>query len=165
MTRTPTTAFKAEPLTAHAFAPFGDVVEHQGQERRHFLPEVFSGADFATPTAWVSKLPARTALPLIVAELERHPHSSQTFVPLTHSAFLVFVAGSHADGSPDLSVAKAFIAQPHQGVCFRRGTWHFGLSPLGDDAQFLVLMNRSSDTAVPDDEFLALQRPCEISLP
>ncbi|HVR48768.1 MAG TPA: ureidoglycolate lyase [Pseudorhodoferax sp.] len=165
MSQPPPIAFQAEPLTPQAFLPFGTVVEHQGRERRHFLPEVFSGADFTRPSAWVSKLSARTRLPLVVSELERHAHSAQTFVPLTDSAFLVFVAGSHADGSPDLAVARAFIAQPHQGVCFRRSTWHFGLSPLADDAQFLVLMNRSSDASVPDDEFLSLPHPCEISLP
>ena len=153
--------FKPEPLSDEAFAPYGSVIAHQGTQRRHFVPAVVD-ADLTTtrPMAWVSKMKAAVTLPLTIDTLERHLHSAQTFIPLSHTHYLIFVAGNQGDGRPDMHAARAFIAAPSQGVCFHRGTWHFGLSPLADDAEFFVVMSKAFSSAVQDDEFLPLSQTC-----
>lgn len=161
-----TLRYAPQPLTAQAFAAFGEVVEHGGNERRRFLPGLFAHdalADLAT--AWVSRLEAAVTLPLRVEYLERHAHSAQTFVPLTDTPYLVFVAPSLADGQPDMAAAQAFVASASQGICYRTGTWHFGLSPLRGPCEFLVIMHKSSQAGVQDDEFLSLCVQGEILAP
>lgn len=158
--------FLAQPLTLEEFVPYGDVVEHHGMARWRFMPEILShDSQVAALAAWVAKPNAAADGPLQIAKLERHAHSSQTFIPLTNTPYLVFVAGTLADGGPDISAAKAFVAAPHQGVCFRRGTWHHALSPLARDSQFLVVMGRSTDVEIPDDEVTVLETPCEVHKP
>lgn len=150
-------------LTLEEFLPYGDVVEHHGVERWRFMPEILAhDPQVAALATWVAKPNAAVEGPLQITKLERHAHSSQTFIPLTDTPYLVFVVGSMVDGSPDISTAKAFLAAPQQGVCIRRGTWHHALSPLARNSQFLVVMGRSKDVNVPDDEITILETPCEV---
>ncbi len=115
--------------------------------------------------AWVSRMKTAVHFPLEITQLERHPHSAQTFIPLSHTHYLVVVAGSLEDGTPDLDSTRAFIAAPFQGVCFYRGTWHFGLSPLADHAEFFVVMSKAALNTAADDEFIPLGKTCYVELP
>ncbi len=156
-------ALRPVPLTAKAFAPFGSVIEHQGRERRHYLPDVGQHhASTSTPSAWVSRLVHAVSLPLQCKVMERHPHSSQSFIPLTCTPYLVMVAPDLESGLPDMANAQAFIASPNQGVCFRTGAWHMGLSPLVAASQFFVFMHKHDTNLSVDDEFLNLDVAVEI---
>lgn len=156
---------KTEPLTPAAFARFGDVIRHEADDRRHFFPAVHDAdASMTQPMAWVSRMPSAVRLPLEITQLERHPHSAQTFVPLSQTPYVVVVAGSFEDGTPDPDSLRAFLAEPLQGVCFHRGTWHFGLSPLTDQAQFFVVMGKATSSAAADDEFVPLGKTCYVEL-
>ena len=132
---------KAVPLTAEAFAPFGEVIQAAGHaprlinqgtcERYHDLAPVDVLADGGRPLISIFKATPRP-LPFEVRSLERHPLSSQAFYPLDGVTFLVVVAES-----PDR--IHAFRAAGDQGVSYRRGVWHHALLAIGQTSRFLVV--------------------------
>ncbi|WP_170522606.1 ureidoglycolate lyase [Ruegeria arenilitoris] len=131
------------PLTAQAFAPFGDVLEvsgtpdkiiNQGQCGRYHDRAVL---DFADGRAGISLFDANPrALPYQLEMVERHPQGSQAFVPMTNQPFLVIVAPDE-DGVPGRPLA--FVTQPGQAVNYHRGTWHGVLTPLHAPGLFAVV--------------------------
>ncbi|WP_170426751.1 ureidoglycolate lyase [Ruegeria arenilitoris] len=134
---------KTAPLTAEAFAPFGDVLEvagdpdkiiNQGQcGRYHDLARL----DFADGRAGISLFNANPrALPYELDMVERHPEGSQAFIPMTHQPFLVIVAADEGGGPGQ---PKAFVTKPGQGVNYFRGTWHGVLTPLHGPGLFAVI--------------------------
>lgn len=152
---------RAEPLTQKTFEPFGEVIEHRGEERRHYLEMNFARpGDRLRHAIWVSKLNVSRALPLNISKLERHPFSDQAFIPLSGQPFLVVTCPDDEDGSPDLQRCRAFVGTATQGVIYRRNVWHSGLEVLGTPAEFVVVMALSDDQ--PNDIFIQLPRPIQI---
>jgi ureidoglycolate lyase len=82
---------------------------------------------------------------IVVSKLERHPHSSQTFLPLTSGRWLVLVAPAKANGDPDMEAARAFVADPGDAVCFHRNVWHAGLMVLDKPAEISMMMWRTEN--------------------
>lgn len=132
-----------QPLTAEAFAPFGDVITlkpeadkiiNQGMcGRHHDLAEM----DFADGRAGISLFNAEPrSLPYTLDMVERHPDGSQAFIPMTEHAFLVIVA-KDLGGKPD--TPEAFQTQPGQAINFHRNTWHGVLTPLAAPGLFAVV--------------------------
>jgi ureidoglycolate lyase len=141
---------KAEPLTPDAFAPFGDVIQTAGRvprlinegtcERFDDLAPVDVLAGGGRPLISIFKAVPR-ALPFEVRVLERHPLSSQAFFPLDGVPFLVVVAeDGEVGGGPSWgNRIRAFRASGHQGVSYRRNTWHHALLAIGQISHFLVV--------------------------
>lgn len=149
---------RAEPLTAEAFAPFGEVLEVTGApdkvinegwcDRYHDR----AALDFGPGgRAGISIFRARPrSLPYECAMLERHPEGSQAFLPMAQMPWLVIVAPDES-GRP--GAPRAFLPGPGQGVNFRRGTWHGVLTPLAEPGLFAVV-DRIGDTANLQEYFL-----------
>ncbi|KFY83559.1 hypothetical protein V500_10035, partial [Pseudogymnoascus sp. VKM F-4518 (FW-2643)] len=100
--------------------------------------------------------PSSSGAPTFPVEImERHPFTTQSFIPLGLSAsdpqtrYLVIVAPNLAPSAgglaaadpaarlpgknlPDLSKMKAFIARGDQGVTYAPGTWHAPMVVLGE---------------------------------
>lgn len=151
-----------QALTPSAFAPYGDVIEHLGLERRLHLSQAFTCEPQAkTPSLWISRIDNPTHLPLTIDELERHPYSNQTFVPLGPIQMLVIVACSTPDGVADLETLAAFVTKPGQGITYHRNVWHFGLSTMEAPADFVVAMSVTGDH--DDSIFQPLPHPIRIS--
>jgi ureidoglycolate lyase len=142
---------RTEPLTALAFAPFGDVLEVSGVPDKMINGDLCgryhdrAALDFGPDgRAGISLFDAQPrSLPYTFDLLERHPEGSQAFIPMTALPFLVIVApdeGGHP-GTP-----RAFLTAPHQGVNFFRATWHGVLTPLHAPGLFAVI-DRISATA------------------
>ena len=138
------TILRAEPLTAAAFAPFGDVIApgDDGASINNGTCVRFNDlARVETDAAGAAGLSVFRAapriLPLPVQMLERHPLGSQAFVPLSPRPFLVVVAAGDA-ARPDLKTVRAFQTAPGQGVNFHRGVWHHPLIALQEVCDFLV---------------------------
>jgi ureidoglycolate lyase len=137
---------KAAPLTAAAFAPFGDVIEIAGRDSRPInegtcerfddvaQPDVLAAG--GRPLVSIFKAAARR-LPFHVKVLERHPLSSQAFIPLDGLPFLVVVA--ERGDAPLSGRIRAFRSSGSQGVNYRRNTWHHALLALERTSHFLVL--------------------------
>jgi len=130
----------AAPLTAEAFASFGDVLEatgdfrpiNEGLCRRHhdrarmdFGPEGRAGISIfdAEPRA----------LPYTFDLIERHPEGSQAFIPMTAAPFLVIVATGPEEAP------RAFLTNGAQGINLHRGIWHGVLTPLSSPGLFAVV--------------------------
>ena len=132
-----------QPLTAQAFAPFGEVLEARGEAdkiinqglcgRHHDL----AALDFGTGRAGISIFDATPrALPFTLDMVERHPEGAQAFIPMHQNPYLVVVAPDDA-GQP--GQPQAFLAAPGQGVNYRRNTWHGVCCPLTAPGLFAVV--------------------------
>lgn len=141
-------AIVARPLTRESFAPFGDVVAagvvagaaaNQGTATRFDrAARLASSRPGATPNMAVFRSVART-LPFEVKLLERHPCSSQAFLPMVCARYLVIVAPDAADGGPDLDRLAAFVGSAGQGINYLRGVWHHPIVALDADADLVML--------------------------
>ncbi len=137
-----------EPLTAAAFAPFGQVLSaglgqaaaaNQGTAVRYNWAAALQNLrPHARPNLAIFRSVART-LPLELKLLERHPASTQAFLPLVVGRMLVCVAPTAANGSPDVAGLRAFVAQPGQGINYGVGVWHHPIVALDQDADLAML--------------------------
>jgi ureidoglycolate lyase len=137
---------QAMPLSAQAFAPFGDVIETEGHpwrwinegtsQRFDDLARVDVLEAQGRPLISIFRASAQ-ALPFHVRSLERHPLSSQSFYPLDGRPFLVIVA--EAGSTPAAHRVRAFLSSGHQGVNYHRNTWHHSLIALEQTSNFLVV--------------------------
>ena len=136
-----------QPLTAEAFAPYGDVIEASDRarhypinagyaERYDDLARIDTGGEGGHPVLSIFRARAR-ALPLRLSLIERHQLGSQAFVPLAPLRFLIVVAA--AGPAPDANALRCFLAAPGQGVNLARGTWHHPLLALDAGGDFLVV--------------------------
>ena len=131
---------RTEPLTATAFAPFGDVLEAAGDfrlinaglcRRHHDRATLDFGTDGRAGISIFQAEPR--ALPYAFDLIERHPDGSQAFLPMTADPFLVIVAESPAHAP------RAFLTDGTQGINLHRGTWHGVLTPLHPPGLFAVV--------------------------
>ncbi|HEV2677078.1 MAG TPA: ureidoglycolate lyase [Aliidongia sp.] len=148
----------AVPLTAEAFAPFGDVVTHRGEPPLMPCADTFEHTAAATRvTMAVLRVEAPVRGPVEITRLERHPHSAQTFIPLKGGRSLIVVCGTAADGRPLLASARAFVAGSTQGVTYRRDVWHRSVTALEAPSEYVVLMVQTEDGS--DNLFDDLDHP------
>lgn len=149
----------AEPLDAEAFAPFGEVIEHRGAERRHYLSAQLGALPELKETIWVSRFSEGAVSPARFDRLEHHPFSDQIFVPLKGQSFLALTCPKRADGSPDIGALRAFRSKAGQGIIWRRGVWHGSMTVLAWPAEFFVAMGVRG---TGDDVFLELPQPVDV---
>ena len=122
---------KPQPLTAEAFAPYGDILDatgdfrliNEGMCQRHHDRATLDFGDGGRAGISIFKAEPR-ALPYSFDLIERHPDGSQAFIPMTPHPFLIIVARS-LDATP-----LAFLTNGAQGINLHRGTWHGVLTPL-----------------------------------
>ena len=134
-----TLTLQTEPLTAAAFAPFGDVLDatgpfkliNQDQCRRHHDR---ARLDFtnAGPGISIFHAEART-FPYTLSMIERHPLGSQAFIPMTGNPFLMIVA------TDPHTKPRALLTNGAQGINLHKGTWHGVLTPLTAPGLFAVI--------------------------
>lgn len=151
------------PLTAEAFAPFGQVVQMDEGSRRNRLTGAFERTEEAVePRLWVATVNNTVTLPLLLSALERHPYSAQSFLPI-NVPYIVVVCQPDAVGKPDLDTLQAFSATAQQGVTYARNVWHHGLTVLEAPARFVVSMSFTATSG--DDVFVQLNRPVQLVFP
>lgn len=162
----------AEALTPEKFKPFGDVVSaglragssaNQGTALRFdWSAELTNTRAGAKPNLAVFRSTPQP-LPFQVKLLERHPHSTQAFLPLICARFLVVVAPTAANGGPDVNGLRAFVCLPGQGINYRAGTWHHPIIALDVPAEFAMLAWEDGTKA--DCEERPLSTPIEVTVP
>lgn len=134
---------QAQPLSARAFAPFGDVLDCAGDPdkiinqglcgRFHDRAKLDFGPEGRAGVSLFNAEPR--ALPYQLEMVERHPEGCQTFIPMHQNPWLVIVAEPGDIPGP----IHAFIAAPGQAINFHRGTWHGVLTPLQAPGLFAVV--------------------------
>ena len=153
-----------QPLTAEAFAPFGEVVDLLAEKRREYATRAFEHDHVpGAPSMWVSYPPGVASGTLRLQKLERHPHATQTFVPIEAGRYLIVVCEAAADGSPDLTTLRALIANETQAITYGRNVWHHGLTVLDSRTRFVTVM--ASYQTGDDDIFLEVPGAVDVILP
>lgn len=156
----------ARPITADAFAPFGELITADRTPPRTInqgLCQRFTDLarlDAGDGRIGVSLFRAQVrTLPHRLDLMERHPGGSQCFVPLDGSHVLVTVAPDigGAPGTP-----RAFLAGPDQPVNIGRNVWHGVLTPIAGSGLFLVLDRLGPGRNLEEHR---LRRPVLIRLP
>ena len=147
-----------QPLTAQAFAAFGDVIEtrsdtvidiNQGTSQRfHDLARVDVASGEGHPLVNIFRASPYPE-PLTLSMMEKHPLGSQLFMPLQQHAYLVAVAqASDQVSAGDITV---FSASGNQGVNFQPGTWHHPLLVLVQQDFLVVDRGGKGDNLVEQD--------------
>jgi len=140
-----------QPLTRDAFAIFGDVIEVDEKRNNFMINDGYTQRYHDLAKVDVSTNAGKVLLnifratplpePIIVKKMERHPLSSQAFIPLGEQPYLVVVAPA---GPFDETAIRVFSASPDQGVNYNPGTWHHFCLAQHEISDFLVV-DRSSE--------------------
>jgi ureidoglycolate lyase len=137
-------ALQREPLTASAFAAFGDVIELAGPDpiiiNQGFAQRFNDRArvDVSSEGGQVNVsllLTKPRALPLDVRLMERHPLGTQIFYPLQNRPWTVLVCAEPRD----FGSYRAFEAAGRQGVNYVRNAWHHPLLAHEEESRFMIV--------------------------
>ena len=215
--------FRATPLTADDFAPFGTVINSPLPPSTSVIPEklppgsVHANQNTALKYANVSPIsstyyrsssgiPAQLTTSLFscfphslrtsksgsifdVDILERHPFTTQSFVPFSPltsrntkalivvaptlktlpapSALTPYFPQSHWNqgGPPDLKNLKAFLIDgPRAGVTYGIGTWHAPMVVIGDERVDFFVTQWANGREGEDCQEVELKEEIEISV-
>jgi len=144
---------KVERLTSDLFRQFGQVIETRGDyfetnggsaRRYHRLAEPNCGQEDGRTIVSIFSVPAPT-VPSSIAMLERHPISTQAFIPLAAGPTIYIVCD--AEETPTPETIRAFIGHAGQGINYDVGVWHHPLISV-NGGDYLVI-----DRAGPGDGF------------
>jgi len=136
---------RPEPLTAEAFAPYGDVIEAPGTGEQFLINEGNTvrfhdqiAVDVADGGGVCVSIFRSTPLaePITIKLVEYHPLGSQAFMPLGSNPYLVVVAEA---GDFTADKIRVFLATSEQGVNYHKGTWHHYCLALKSESDFLVI--------------------------
>lgn len=141
------TVIRPEPITGEEFAPYGDLI-HAAPATRAVMNDGrfesfnnLASIDVTSGGGRVAISIARcrhpTALPYVIDMVERHPHGSQAFIPLTPFSFVVVVAP--ASDKVDAAELRAFITDGTQGINYHKGVWHMPMIAFEAGQEFLVV--------------------------
>lgn len=142
-----------EGLTIEHFRQFGTVLA-DGTSIDQLHQEVRSAH---TPSAarnhiWQIQVDTPATMPLLAKRMERHPYSTQTFVPVGVPKWLVLVARMNEQGRPDMMAARAIEPAPGEGIILHANIWHHPLIVLSAAAEFVVSQWKTGDDR--DEEFV-----------
>ena len=79
--------------------------------------------------------------PLEINMLENHPLSSQAFIPLQKTNFIVVVAP--ISNKPDINLIETFLISPEEGINFKPKVWHYPLIAT-ENSNFLTIDKKDS---------------------
>lgn len=117
---------KAEPLTAEAYAPFGEIVD-VGRTRLH-----------CGEGQYTARLMTLEPAPTRVKHINRHPDHVQLFVPLDHAPMLLVVAPAHVPGDAfDPESVRVFVNDGSKAFTFGLNVWHIAPRGLADGARVI----------------------------
>ena len=101
-------------------------------------------------------------MPLRVTQMERHEFSSQSFVPLDVSRYVILAAPMAARGGPDVENVRAFVVPGNIGITYYINVWHHPMVVLDRPGRFAVVMFR--DGGPQDEEFAPVPDPFLVTL-
>ncbi len=171
MTRPPS-VIKPQPIDAAAYSDYGEVIAaargrafkdaNLGRARRFDrLSEV---RNLRPGTATLNLCIFRcqpAAMPLEIRLLERHPFSTQVFLPMRHDARYLVVVALGGD-APDLASLRAFLVEGAQGISYKPGIWHYPMTALDKEIDFSCLIWEDGSQA--DCELFDLERPISVEV-
>ena len=131
-----------QPLTQETFAPYG-LVSGLTAAGSLLVEGAFEATEDAQqPVLQIVKI-ASPQQTVVIKQLEAHPFSAQTFLPLDMAPSLIVVCDWNGTEGPDVATLRAFIAQPDQIVTYHRGVLHHKITPLAPVAIFAMAMRQT----------------------
>lgn len=153
----------AEPITADAFSPFGELLVPPDGFGRHYFDDALSNSrGAARPSLSLALAEPLKSVPFDAVQMERHAFSSQSFVPMDVARYLVIVAPHAAAGGPDTERARAFLVTGRQGITFRADVWHHPMAALDRPSTFAIFM--WLDGGDGDTELVTLTAPFRVGI-
>jgi len=161
-----------EPVTLDAaqFAPYGEVIEAGAApaaamndasfERYRDLANVDVADGGGRVALSIARCRTAATFPHRIEMVERHPHGSQAFIPLSPFAFVVVVA--LPGDTPEPAALRAFVTNGRQGVNYRKGVWHMPMIALEPGHEFLIVDRQPASGNC--DEF-RLAEPLRLAAP
>lgn len=149
------------PIDAKQFAPYGQLLDVPANgTRQDYVGLLYAAESSLKPNLAVIRVEPRP-MPLELKAMERHPLSSQAFMPLSATRYLVLVCPNKADDTPDLDRLEAFECNGHQAINYNRGTWHHGMTAIDAPGTFAMFMwDESSER---DTEWAHVEEPIMIT--
>lgn len=169
----PKRRIQAPLITREAFAAFGEVVLADRADitpvmvnfgtaaRRNNAGLLENTRPHSRPNLASFCCKPWSRFPVVAESMEKHPCSSQLFVPMKVERYLVVVAPG--DAAPDIEGLRAFVALPGQGVIYGPNVWHMPLIVFGTPAEFMMFV--WEDDTAEDCVVAKLAEPVEIELP
>lgn len=156
-----------EPIDPDVYAPFGALIapratpprsaNHGRAEAWDDLAELVNDRpDRAWPSVSLFRCAPERRAVLDVRWLERHPRSTQMFVPMRAGRYLVVVA--LGDDAPSIESLRAFVVEGSRAITYRPGVWHHPMIALDDTLDFVNFL--FADGSDEDCHELALDPPC-----
>lgn len=143
------------PIDPDSFKPFGHYVQRPaGKANQDCSQDLASTRADARPCVSLTFREPVEGPSLRISEMERHQFSSQTFIHVSGSRWLIIVCPPDASGGPDAAAARAFMAGPGDVVTYKPDTWHHSLTVLDAPSCHAVVMWRDGSPA--DEEFRAV---------
>ncbi|BFZ64432.1 hypothetical protein YB2330_005577 [Saitoella coloradoensis] len=160
----------AQPITRAAWAQYGGLIAHPSEASIGTLKQTKANAGTATKTSQIapfmsnydyapSGTPATANANIFRCEaqgtihdqlrvnvLERHPYTTQSFIPLgrdRNEVGYVVVVADDKDGVPDLSTVRAFGCTGKEGVTYGVGQWHAPMIALKETTDFVVYVHEN----------------------
>ena len=140
------------PLTPEAYAPYGRVLMASPRGEPGAVANLGTALRFDDVVDVVSTRGPSASLKVKVfrsrpvplerrplALLEKHPCSTQLFVPMNASRFVAVVA--LGGDRPDLSTLAAFVAEGPQGISYAPGVWHHPMLTIDTETDFVVFVH------------------------
>ena len=142
---------RAEPLTASAFALFGQVLGSERDGTATSTIELRGSETFALNVLSYERRPLRCD------HLNAHHRATQALVALggKPTVLVVAPAGTVFDSRDALASVRAFVCDGHAAVNLALGTWHWGPYPLSDRVD---LLNLQGAGFADDNEVAHLER-------
>ena len=163
----PLLTVRARPISLEAYASFGALVAPRASAPRsanHGNAEAWDDlaalvnarGEAARPTVSLFRCAPLLDGELHVRWLERHPASTQMFVPMSASRYLLVVA--RGGDEPELESLRAFIVPGTQAITYAPGIWHHPMVALGREADFVNFL--FADGSAGDCDERAFDPPC-----
>jgi ureidoglycolate lyase len=148
--------------SADTLAPYVTVLRAKDGKFTEF-PAVLEPGDVPGHHAFAILCPQPAAGGTVtIAALERHPHSTQSFVPIRVGRWIVLAAPTLPDGNPDVANIRAAVAGPEDAICIGRDVWHAGLTVLDRPAEIAMMMWKAD--AGDDGILYELNTPITLSV-
>ncbi len=157
---------RAEPIEENAWMPFGALIapkntpriaNHGRAEAWDELAELVNARPgIARPTVSLFRCAPERSASLEVRWLERHPRSTQMFVPMRAGRYLLIVA--YGADAPDPASLRAFVVEGSRAITYRPGTWHHPMIALDEAIDFVNFIY--ADGTEADCEEVAFDPPC-----
>lgn len=93
--------------------------------------------------------------PLKIDMMEMHPFSSQVFLPMSETDFIVLVAP--IDKKPDLDKIEVFKISKGDGINIKSSIWHFPLIST-QNAQFITIDKKDAKTNIEIYNFIESEK-------